>query len=982
MSRDVTIRIKAEISGLRNGLRAAQTNLASFNKEVQASAAKRAEINKLGTTFGRIGLIAAAGAAVAVKSFADFDQAMSGVKATGKDAANNINALRQASIDAGAATKYSATEAANGVEDLAKAGISAADILGGGLSGSLALAAAGQIGVADAAQFAAIAMTQFKLQGKDIPHVADLLAAGAGKANGEVADLGMALNQAGLIAKQTGLSIEETTGTLAAFASAGLLGSDAGTSFKTMLQSLTPGSKNAKAAIDKYNISAYDAQGNFIGMTKFAGKLHDGLKNLTKEQRNAALKTIFGSDAIRAASVLYDQGAKGIENWTNKVNDQGYAAETAATKMDNLKGDWEQLTGSLQTALIGLGSGANGPLRGLLQEITGLVNGFNDLPAPIQGATLKFLALTAALGGGVFVATRVITGYANLKNSLDTLGVSTGNLGKKQLLMRGGLALGGVALLSFSDQIGKTNKTAGELSTILGAGLAGSVFGPWGAAAGVAGASVKLFAEANHVAAPDVDSLTVSLDKQTGALTANSKAQVVAALQKNGTFKTGRTAGVTPGQITDAALGSTKALAQIIALRTAAKEAYGAAVRAGTASSGPDYQAQVAALDAVINAITGQNDAVDASVQKWKDAQAAQSGSIELNRLSAAQIAAVGDAVKGIPKEALTKFTTPGYKDAVKNAAAVAHQYKLNPKEVRTSLKLLGFSTKQIDAVIAAMKTLDGKDAKPKIKPPKDNASPKLKTAGDKVDALNKKSARPTIKAPKDNATKPIKGIIALIGGLGKNPKTPKAGINDKATKPVKGLISLVGGFGKQKPNAKLSVSDKASSTTRSAIKLLNSYDGRNAHSTITTTYKTIGRPGVATGGIIPRGFAGGGKVPGTSPADPSVDNVTGVGNGGRQFGIRSGEWVINGPQSKKNDRWLRAVNNGLDMNKIMPGYANGGVVGGSGSGDGGQVYARLVDPTVRIAKNGLLELMDDRVAIGIGSHARHQAATAGRRRS
>jgi TP901 family phage tail tape measure protein len=92
--------------------------------------------------------------------------------------------------------------------------------------------------VADAAQIAATALTQFKLEGSDIPHVADLLAAGAGKAQGSVDDLSQALNQGGLVASQAGQSIEDTTGVLAAFAAAGLIGSDAGTSLKTALIAL------------------------------------------------------------------------------------------------------------------------------------------------------------------------------------------------------------------------------------------------------------------------------------------------------------------------------------------------------------------------------------------------------------------------------------------------------------------------------------------------------------------------------------------------------------------------------------------------------------------------------------------------------------------------------------------------------------------------------------------------------------------------
>ena len=149
-----------------------------------------------------LGAGAAAGAAVALvtREYANFDQAMSGVASTGDDARQNIDALTEAAKKAGADTAYSAVEAANGVEELVRAGVSASDVLGGGLDGALSLAAAGQIEVADAAGIASTAMTQFELSGDKIPHVADLLAAGAGKAMGGVDDLGMALKQSGLVA--------------------------------------------------------------------------------------------------------------------------------------------------------------------------------------------------------------------------------------------------------------------------------------------------------------------------------------------------------------------------------------------------------------------------------------------------------------------------------------------------------------------------------------------------------------------------------------------------------------------------------------------------------------------------------------------------------------------------------------------------------------------------------------------------------------
>jgi len=248
---------------------------------------------------------------------------MSNVGAAADASGKQLNDLRQAAIQAGKDTAFSASEAAQAEGELAKAGISTSDILGGALKGSLDLAAAGQIDLASAATISAQAMTQFNLKGKDVGHIADVLAAGANKSATDISQLGQALQQGGLVAKQTGLSFEDTVGVLSLFGQNALIGSDAGTSLKTMLQRLTPTSKEAADKMHDLGISAYDSQGNFIGLEKFAGVLRRQLKPLSVETRNAALATIFGSDATRAASIIYDAGSKGVHKWVSAVNDQG-----------------------------------------------------------------------------------------------------------------------------------------------------------------------------------------------------------------------------------------------------------------------------------------------------------------------------------------------------------------------------------------------------------------------------------------------------------------------------------------------------------------------------------------------------------------------------------------------------------------------------------------------------------------------------------
>lgn len=388
-----------------------------------------------------------------VSTYADFDKSMSEVQAATHETAGNMDLLRDAAVDAGADTAYSASEAAGGIKELAKAGVDTQSILNGGLSGALNLAASDNIEVAKAAEIAASAMTQFKLSGEEVPHIADLLAAGAGKAQGGVADLGEALNQSGLVANSVGLSIEEATGTLTAFASAGLTGSDAGTSFKTMLQALTPNSKQAAQLMDDLGISAYDANGQFVGMSEYAGILQNALKDMTDEQRNATLETIFGSDAVRAANVLYAEGAEGIQQWENAVNDAGYAAETAAAMQDNLAGDLEKLGGSFDTVFLKSGSGANDALRTLVQTAESFIDTIGTIPEPILAIGG---ILTGIIGGGALAGGALVTIVPKIR---DTVGAFKD-------LRESGSKVPGV--------LGKVGKAAGLITAL---GTAGSIAG-------------------------------------------------------------------------------------------------------------------------------------------------------------------------------------------------------------------------------------------------------------------------------------------------------------------------------------------------------------------------------------------------------------------------------------------------------------------------------------------------------------------------
>ena len=532
--RAVTVRLKAEVDSFQRSMKDAaksteaigneadktgKKSTSAFGSMLDAADKNSASIGNLTNVMGAVGLVAVGASVLAVSSFAEFDQAMSNVAATGQDAKDSIDGLREAALTAGARTVYSATEAADAIEELAKAGVSAADILGGGLDGALDLAAAGGIDVADAAGIAATALKQFGLKGTDMTHVADLLAAGAGKAMGGVDDLGMALKQAGLVANQTGLTIEETTAGLSAFASAGLIGSDSGTAFKAMLQRLTPQSLEAQKQFDALGISAYDANGEFIGLSKFAGNLQTSMKDLSPEARNAAMSVMFGSDAVRAASVLYTEGATGIDKWTTAVNDQGYAAETAATRLDNLRGDIEQLGGSVDTAMISFGSGADGPLRSMTQGLTEVVNQLGEMPAAAQTATLGIVGGGGLVALGVAGAGKLIISLGEVKTSLQTIGVTA---------KTAGLAAGGIGIALAA---------------------AGFILGDW----------ISASAEARRQA----EGLAETMDILTGATTKSTRTFIADELVKSGVAKTYKMLGGEVADLVDASLGAEDAIGRV-----------------------------------------------------------------------------------------------------------------------------------------------------------------------------------------------------------------------------------------------------------------------------------------------------------------------------------------------------------------------------------------------------------------------------------
>lgn len=565
-NKNIVIRLMADTASYEAAMTRAGSTARTVASGMENTGRKSALITS-GLTAA--GLAAAAFGAASIKMAADFDQQMSTVQANTGATGAELDQLRQAAIEAGASTVYSASESADAINDLGKAGMSVTDILSGGLTGALNLAASDGMAVGDAAEYMANALSMFHLSGSQASQVADTLAAGAGKAVGNVSDFGEALNNCGAQANSFGMSIQETTGVLSLFAQNGTIGAEAGTQLNSMLMKLAAPSNDAAATMKELDISAYDASGNFVGMANFAGQLQKAEKNLTQEQRNQANATIFGSYAIKAANYLYDAGEKGVRNWTKAVSESGYAAEQAAAKNNNLKGDLENLSGSMESLMISIGEGAQGPLRKLVQGLDTLVDSFASLPAGAQQTIIVMAALGGVLGG-------VHKAASNLNGSTSTM---ANNIGLAiDPIQRVKTALGSAqtafqmfkaSSMSASEQMEAfgTSASKAQLKTAgfkaVGSSVMSLLGGPWGIALTVAGVALSAFISHQQKAKEAAEQLQSALES--GSSISETIAGAYQDMSSGGVKLTTwlDKAGISLTDMTSAAMGNEAALKRV-----------------------------------------------------------------------------------------------------------------------------------------------------------------------------------------------------------------------------------------------------------------------------------------------------------------------------------------------------------------------------------------------------------------------------------
>lgn len=365
-------------------------------------------------------IVAAGGAATSVA--ASFDDAMSQVQGALGGASADMDGLRNLALQLGADTVFSATESAQAMVELAKGGLTEAQIKGGALAASMDLAAAGQLNLADAAATTVQMMGSFGLGAGDATRIANALAGAANASSADVSDLTQAMSQCSAQASLAGWSLEDTAAALALFADHGVKGSDAGTSLKTMLQRLAAPTDQAAEAIAAYGLNIRDSNGKMKDISGIADELTGKLGGLSDAERDAALQTIFGSDASRAAAILMQSGSEGLAKYVAATNDATAAETMANAQKGELSWALENMGGAVESAAIAFGTALAPAITAVAGVIGNVAEAFASLPAGVQTGIAVVLALVAALGPLLMVIGSVVAALPAISEGFAVLG--------------------------------------------------------------------------------------------------------------------------------------------------------------------------------------------------------------------------------------------------------------------------------------------------------------------------------------------------------------------------------------------------------------------------------------------------------------------------------------------------------------------------------------------------------------------------------
>lgn len=412
-------RYKNQSDEVANSIKAGTANIEDFADKLNSSSEKITSTGKkLSIVSAVVGGIGVAG----LKTAADFEEAMSSVKAISGATGDDFQKLKEKAEYMGATTKFTATESANAMYYMALAGWKTQDMLDG-LEGIMYLAAASGEDLAMVSDIVTDGLTALGYAADQSTHYADVFAKTVTNSNSTVETLGEAMKYVGPIAGALNISVEDTATALGLMANAGVKSSQAGTSLRGILQRLATNTSGARDEMESLGVKIFDQNGK---MRDFGDIMNDArikLSKLTDQQKTSLAKTVAGTTAMSGFLAIVNSSDADFEKLTNAINDcDGAAKKMSEIMIDNAKGQLTIIKSQLEGIAIQLSQYVFPFIKSILSLIQTLLTKLSELSPTQQKILLIVTGLIIALGPLLIVIGKIGTGISSLISAFKFLG--------------------------------------------------------------------------------------------------------------------------------------------------------------------------------------------------------------------------------------------------------------------------------------------------------------------------------------------------------------------------------------------------------------------------------------------------------------------------------------------------------------------------------------------------------------------------------
>lgn len=305
-----------------------------------------------------IGVASVAAAKKTIDVGKSFEAGMSEVQAISGASGKDLERLSNKAKEMGATTKFSATESATALKYMAMAGWKT-DQMVSGLAGVMNLAAASGEDLGTVSDIVTDSMTAFGLKANQSGHFADVLAKASSSSNTNVGLMGETFKYVAPLAGSMGYSIEDTATAIGLMANAGIKGSQAGTSLRSILTRLVKSPKDAAAALNALGISTTKADGSMKPLRETMAELREKFSGLTESQKASYASSIAGQEAMSGLLAIVNASDSDFNKLQKAIDNSSGAAKKQADVMNN----------NLQGALYDLGSVAESVGIGIYEDI-------------------------------------------------------------------------------------------------------------------------------------------------------------------------------------------------------------------------------------------------------------------------------------------------------------------------------------------------------------------------------------------------------------------------------------------------------------------------------------------------------------------------------------------------------------------------------------------------------------------------------------